>query len=960
MEKSKVKNTKTMEVGVNIAEVADISDDTKKKYLKEAVAEVDPMDILKKLKGGQYCVDQEKIAKPQGGIKIERYFTKSGKHPYTEIEWEKRSAGISNDKGQVVFEQKDIEIPKFWSQLATNVVASKYFRGGHDDPNRESSVRDLVDRVAKTIAKWGLLQGYFATKDDARIFEEELTHLLINQKGSFNSPVWFNVGVEEHPQCSACFINSIEDKMESIMDLAKTEGMLFKFGSGTGTNLSTLRSSREQLSTGGYASGPVSFMKGYDAFAGVIKSGGKTRRAAKMVMLDIDHPDIMEFIECKVKEEKKAWALIDAGYDGSIDGEAYRSVFFQNANHSVRVSDKFMRRVIEDDIWYTLSVVSNKKMDTYKAKDVLRKIAESTYYCGDPGIQFDTIINDWNPVADTKPIRASNPCSEYMFVDDSSCNLASLNVMKLRTPEGEVDIEAFKHAVDIFIIAQDIVIDNAGYPRDKITFNSHTYRPLGLGYSNLGALLMSRGLPYDSEEGRAYAGAITAILTGRAYATSARLAEKMGTFDEYKNNANSFKRVISKHGKALSRIKADAIPSELMQAAEEAWREAEELGDKFGYRNAQVSVLAPTGTISFMMDCDTTGIEPDLALVKYKKLVGGGTFKIVNNTVTEALRRLEYPASQITEIIHFIEENDTIEGAPHMKPEHLPVFDCALRPINGKRSIHYMGHLRMMAIAQQFISGAISKTVNLPEEITVEEIIDTYISAWKLGLKAVAVYRNNSKRIQPLSAGEQKKGLQNKQNLANAPKRRKLPDERHSITHKFSISGHEGYVTVGMYEDGKPGEIFIVMSKEGSTVSGMLDGFATMGSLALQYGVPIETLVDKFSHMRFEPAGFTQNPQIPVAKSIYDYIFRWLAAKFMSEDDKLRVGLQPTISNGDSLKKSSAPAQSEAPAKKEIKSSGKAFVNQDDAPSCPTCGTIMVRSGACYQCINCGTQYGCG
>ena len=905
-------------------------------------------ELIERLPGGNYAILVEKIRHGKG-LKLHRFFTREGVHPYDEVQWEMRSANITNDQGKVIFEQKNIEMPAFWSQLATNVVVSKYFRGKVGEPTRETSLKHLLDRVVCTIADWGWNQGAFETEEDRGIFRDELTYLLLHQKGSFNSPVWFNVGQERNPQCSACFINSVQDKMESIMSLAMTEGMLFKFGSGTGTNLSTLRSSKEHLSTGGIASGPVSFMKGYDAFAGVIKSGGKTRRAAKMVILNVDHPDIEDFINCKVKEEKKAWALIDAGYDGGFGGEAYNSVFFQNSNNSVRVTDEFMRKVVEDDTWYTKAVTNGRKMATYKARDLMRMISESTHACGDPGLQFDTTINRWNPCADTTRINASNPCSEYMFVDDSACNLASLNLMTFRSEDGEFDPEAFCAAVDTFITAQEILVDNASYPRHDITWNSHRYRPLGLGYTNLGALLMARGVPYDSEEGRSYAAAITSLMTGRAYQTSSVMAEHFGPFREYEKNRNSFLGVIKQHREQAGKLDASLLPTRLYEAATQSWDGAYRHGAVYGYRNAQVSVIAPTGTISFMMDADTTGIEPDLALVKYKKIVGGGTFKLVNNSVSEALKRLGYNDKQVAEIVTHIQKTETIEGAPHIQDKHLRVFDCALRPAQGTRYISHMGHIRMMAACQPFLSGAISKTVNMPEESTVEDIMDTYTKAWELGLKSIAIYRDNSKRTQPLTTSRDTGKVRTTEPTS---RRRKLSDERHAITHKFEIGGHEGYLTVGLYDDGAPGEIFLVMSKEGSTVSGLMDGFATMTSLALQYGVPLSDLVQKFSHMRFEPSGFTKNPQIPMAKSLYDYIFRYLASKFLSEDEQGRIGnqVQPTITNGHD-----SPMVKTAETTPSLIQSA----SQEDAPICPDCGGIMQRSGSCYRCANCGAQNGC-
>jgi ribonucleoside-diphosphate reductase alpha chain len=855
-------------------------------------------------------------------LSIKRTFTTPGVDPADEITWEKRSASITGEGGEVVFEQKDVEVPKPWSALATNVVASRYFRGPHGSPKREGSVRKMVERVVDTITCWGKEGGYFATDADADTFKADLTFLILHQSMSFNSPVWFNVGIEEHPQCSACFINSVEDSMDSILGLAHTEGMLFKYGSGTGTNFSSLRSSRENLAGGGTASGPVSFMRGFDAFAGVIKSGGKTRRAAKMVILNADHPDILDFIRCKSTEEKKAWALIDAGYDGSFNGEAYRSVFFQNSNNSVRVTDAFMRSVEKDDLWTTRSVRDGRPMDTLRSRELFREIAENTHMTGDPGMQFHDTINASHTCAATDEIRASNPCSEFMFLDDSACNLASLNLMHFRIPGGEFDPESFSRAVELTILAQEILVDGSRYPTEKISQNSRMYRPLGLGYANLGALLMARGLPYDSEAGRAYAAAITSLMTGVAYRMSARISEGQGPFGGFDRNRDSMLKVIRRHRDYSHTL--DGVPSVLIDASRSAWEEALSLGLAYGFRNAQTTVLAPTGTIGFMMDCDTTGIEPDIALVKYKKLVGGGLLKIVNGTVAQSLERLGYPQDQIQAIVEHLEQRDTIEGAPLLKPEDLPVFDCAFRAMNGSRSIHWLGHVKMMAAVQPFLSGAISKTVNLPHEATVEEIEQVYLMAWKSGLKAIAVYRDGCKRTQPVSAA---RGEPSKETIPAPVARKKLPDERRSITHKFSVGGHEGYLTVGMYDDGKPGELFCVMAKEGSVVSGLMDCFATSISLALQYGVPLQVLVDKFIHTRFEPSGFTNNKDIPIAKSVADYIFRWLEIKFLGPEET-------------SIERAT-------------------FLNQADAPPCPTCGSIMVRSGTCYKCSNCGATNGC-
>jgi len=903
------------------------------------------------------------------GLSFRRHFTRAGRHPYDEITWELRSAVINDERGQPVFEQHGIEVPSTWSQTATNIVASKYFRGQMGAPDRERSVRGLISRVADTIRGWAEAQGYFATPEDLQAFADELTHLLVQQKAAFNSPVWFNVGIEKHPQSSACFINAVQDTMESILGLARTEGMLFKFGSGTGSNLSSIRSSKEPLAGGGTASGPVSFMRGYDAFAGVIKSGGKTRRAAKMVILNTDHPDVVEFVNCKADEEKKAWALIDAGYDGAFNvrGGAYDSVFFQNANHSVRATDEFMRAVIEDREWQTRYVISGDLCETLPARDLMKMMAEAAWQCGDPGIQYDTTVNDWHTCPNTARINGSNPCSEYMFLDDTACNLASLNLMKFVGEDGEFDVEDFRAACRTVITAQEILVDNSSYPTPAIDRNSHDFRPLGLGYANLGVLLMDRGLPYDSDEGRAYAAVVTALMHGEAYAQSARVASAMGPFAAHAKNAEPMLRVIDKHRKHAHMIDQALVPKGLAQAALDVWDEAYALGAQHGYRNSQVTVLAPTGTIGFMMDCDTTGIEPDIALVKYKKLVGGGVMKIVNQSVPGVLRKLGYTPIQVEDILRYVDERETIEGAPHLKENHLAIFDCAFPPRDGRRSIHWMGHIKMMAAVQPFLSGAISKTVNMPTDATPEDIQEAYVEGWKLGLKAIAVYRDGCKRSQPLSTSKEEAKVTAEAPAAvvpapaaeGRPARRKLPDERHAITHKFQIAGHEGYITVGMYEDGKPGEIFLVMAKEGSTISGLMDAFATSISMALQYGVPLEALVEKFSHVRFEPSGFTKNPEIPYAKSITDYIFRWLASKFLSAERQEAVGVQHSET---SLKPHSGPVtpvsvQSDrapgAPAP------GAAMRAQSDAPPCHYCGSIMIRNGSCYRCANCGSTSGC-
>ncbi len=998
-------------------------------------------------------VDDANVRDAQNGLKVEQVFSTPGEHPFDQVSWEKRSACISDDKGAVIFEQKDAEVPAEWSQLATNVVVSKYFYGEKSKPERENSVRDLIHRVTRTIADWGKEDRLFTTDEDAERFYQELTWLCVNQYGSFNSPVWFNVGLlqqrgvkgsegnyhwdaktnapaktmhsYEYPQASACFIQSVADTMEDIMRLATAEAMLFKYGSGTGTDLSTLRSSKERLAGGGRPSGPLSFMRVYDQIAGVVKSGGKTRRAAKMQSLRCDHPDIKDFIECKMKEEKKAWTLIEAGYDGSFNGDAYASVMFQNANLSVRLSDDFMKAAQEDGDWQTYSVTQPRvPMGKFKARELLHAIAEGTHICGDPGVQYHTTVNRWHTCPESGEICASNPCSEYMFLNDSACNLASLNLMKFRLADGSFDLPRFRTAVRLFVIAQEILIDHSSYPSERICRNSHEFRPLGLGYANLGALIMSLGLPYDGDSGRATAAAITAIMTGTAYTASAEVASRSGTFPQFFKNRVSMLKVIRMHRAAVDKIIAKDCPAELLTASAAAWDEAIVAGEKMGYRNAQVSVLAPTGTIGFMMDCDTTGIEPDIALVKYKQLAGGGMFKIVNQTVPLALSRLGYSTQQIAEIIEYIDENDTIEGAPSLKEDHLAVFDCAFKPAKGERSIHYMGHIRMMGACQPFLSGAISKTVNMPKDATVEQIQTVYVDGWKLGLKAVAIYRDGSKRTQPLNVtkGEKKVeaapqqqtfSLEQVEAMKRMPHRHRLPATRPSLTHKFDVAGHEGYLNVGLYEDGTPGELFITMAKEGSTVGGMMDAFATSISLCLQYGVPLDALVRKFSHQRFEPSGMTGNRDIPFAKSIVDYVFRWLGITFLEDFRKANLpnrGGEPPITIPKTIIKaapeavtedisSSEPGRAEQTGGRDGKKSAGAlfdapsvsgashgegpkavkiatesrasrlgtkektdiqfFQNQEDAPACDVCGSITVRNGNCYKCYNCGSSLGC-
>ena len=986
-----------------------------------------------------------------------RVFSDPKVKPFDQVEWDRRTAEITDDSGRVIFKQEDVEVPKSWSQLATKVVVSKYFYGEMGTPERETSVRQLIHRVCRTIADWGVKDGYF-TPEGGEVFYDELVWLCLNQYGAFNSPVWFNVGLYhqygigtksapgnwfynprtgqaerartqyEYPQCSACFIQSVEDNMESIMRLAYSEAMLFKFGSGTGTDLSPIRSSKEKLSGGGRPSGPLSFLKVYDQVANVVKSGGKTRRAAKMNTLYDWHGDIEEFIEAKAREEKKAWALIEQGYDGSYNGEAYGSVMYQNENLSVRATDAFMEAALQGREWWTRAVTTGKPLEKKDAAKLLWKIAEGTWICGDPGMQFDGAIQKWHTCKGTEPIYSTNPCSEYVFINNTACNLASLNLMKFKRPDGSFDVERFQAAVRVFITAQDIIVDNASYPTKEIAENSHIFRTLGLGYANLGSLIMSYGLPYDSDEGRALAGAITAIMTGTAYEQSARLAEALGPFPGLHDarcahvpkplkpdNVESMFEVIQLHRDAVEQIQPAAEFAHLKEAARACWDRALQLGRCFGYRNAQVTVLAPTGTISFMMDCDTTGIEPDIALVKYKLLAGGGLLKIVNRTVPEALRRLGYSREEIDRIVAHIDRYDTIEDVEEngqvvrsgLRPEHLPVFDCAFKPARGKRAIHYMAHLKMMAAVQPFISGAISKTVNMPQDSTIEEIRDAYVQAWKMGLKCVAIYRDGSKRSQPLSTRKTGEGgdretieslrkrieeleaeVRRLQQEAGRPRRRRLPDTRRSVTHKFEIAGHEGYLVVGLFDDGSPGELFITMAKEGSTIGGLMDTIGTLTSLALQYGVPLEALVKKFAHQRFEPSGFTRNPEIRNASSITDYIFRWMALQFLPgyreqqaasqqpelsfpglmEELKRTVNrpvpeLPRTAEEGEGETSASpatvaagAPAAGAGP----VKSLSDTVAHfQLDAPTCPNCGHVTVRNGACYKCLNCGESLGC-
>jgi ribonucleoside-diphosphate reductase alpha chain len=898
------------------------------------------------------------VSAPERRLGVRRYFTIPGRDPFDEIEWEIRDAFIPG-KDKPVFEQKGVEFPKFWSQTATNIVAQKYFRGRMSSPERESSVRQMIGRVVDTIVKWGDAGGYFADEEESETFEAELKAILVNQLAAFNSPVWFNVGFEEKPQCSACFILSIDDSMDSILDWIRREGIIFRGGSGSGINLSRLRSSHEQLSKGGHASGPVSFMRGADASAGTIKSGGKTRRAAKMVILDIDHPDVEEFIWCKANEEDKVRVLEAAGYDMSLNSPDWASIQYQNANNSIRVTDSFMEAADRGEDWNLTARTDGAVVATLPARDLLKQAAEAAWRCADPGVQYDTTINKWHTLPNTGRINASNPCSEYMSIDDSACNLASLNLMKFRREDGELDVEAFEHAVDTVFLAQEILVGYSSYPTPEIEKNAKAYRQLGLGYANLGALLMARGLPYDSDEGRSYAAAITALMTGRAYRKSSEIAARMGAFAGYQPNAGAMIGVIAQHRAAVGNIEnSDIVPSDLLTAARQSWDDALDLGEVAGYRNAQATVLAPTGTISFMMDCDTTGVEPDFSLVKSKKLVGGGEITIVNKTVPMALDKLGYAPDEIDQMVAFIDERNTVVGAPFMKAEHYPVFDCAI----GDRAIHYMGHVKMMGAVQPFISGAISKTVNLPETATVEEVSGLFADAWKLGVKAIAIYRDNCKVAQPLS----KKGGAEAAAPPPAPKeeRRRLPDDRTEIGRKFKVGDYEGYIHVGLYDDGTPGDIFVDIAKEGTTLAGLMNSFMIAVSLGLQYGVPLEVYVSKFAHMRFEPSGITNDADIRVAKSIVDYVFRWMGKRFLDTDKQAELGIMsPEVKarlaqahsvlegNGDLAEADDAPAS--PPGQTAL------FNAWEDAVECAKCGGRMVRTGSCYTCRDCGQNTGC-
>jgi ribonucleoside-diphosphate reductase alpha chain len=939
---------------------------------------------------------------PGDALEIKRFFTTPGTHPFDAVEWELRDARIGHGD-RVAFEQENVEFPKSWSQNATNIVAQKYFRGQLGNPAREHSVKQMISRVAGTIAGWGSQRGYFASAEDADTFEHELTHILLHQMAAFNSPVWFNVGFEEHPQCSACFILSVEDTMESILDWNTKEGNIFRGGSGSGINLSKIRGSMEPLAKGGTASGPVSFMRGADSWAGTIKSGGKTRRAAKMVVLDVDHPDIREFIWCKAKEEDKAEALRDAGFDMSIDGDGFKSIQYQNANNSVRVTDEFMQAVEDDGEWHLTARATGKPVgEPIQARELMREISEAAYRCADPGVQYDTTINRWHTSPNSGRINASNPCSEYMHVDDSACNLASLNLMRFRRADGTLDVASFEHAVDVILLAQEIVVGPSSYPTEQIGANARAFRQLGLGYANLGAYLMSNGMPYDSDSGRETAAAITALMTGRAYRRSAEIAAAQGPYERYEENREAHNHVMRMHRDASYVIpEHESADEELLAAARRSWEEAVELGERHGYRNAQATVLAPTGTISFLMDCDTTGVEPDFSLVKFKELVGGGQMTIVNRTVPLALQTLGYSETQVEQIEAHLAEHGTIVGAPGLAEEHMQVFDVAV----GERAISHMGHIKMMGAVQPFISGAISKTVNLPQEATVEDIADAYTQAWRLGVKALAIYRDGSKTAQALRTDAQK-GVQEPVDIdalleqarteARAevgPQRKRMPVERQSITHKFSIAGHEGYITAGMYSDGSVGEIFLTdIGKEGSTLRGMMNSFATAISISLQYGVPLETLVQKFSYMRFEPEGITQNPEIPFAKSMPDYIMRWLASRFLDTDAQEELGiLTPQVRARQAVQEAAqsvsssdtagpaAPTAESAPQASAGGNGGNggssaaaaSFTDTppvvparlqglDLGPACGQCGGMMQRTGSCYTCSSCGNNTGCG
>ncbi len=934
------------------------------------------------------------MAPEQIGIGIRRYFTEPGTHPYETVAWEQRDARIQNFKdGTDAFFQPDVEFPVAWSQNATNIVAQKYFRGTLGTPERESSLKQVIDRVADTITAWGMRDGYFVDEQEGAAFRNELKYILVHQRASFNSPVWFNIGVDGVPaQASACFILAVEDTMDGILNWYREEGIIFKGGSGSGINLSGIRSSAEHLAGGGTASGPVSFMRGADASAGTIKSGGKTRRAAKMVILDVDHPDVEEFIWCKAREEHKARALRDAGFDMDLDGRDSHSIQYQNANNSVRVSDDFMQAVADDADWDLKAVTTGETLKTIRARDLMQQIAQAAWECADPGMQYDTTINRWHTAPNTGRINASNPCSEYMHLDNSACNLASINLLKYLGDDGSFDVEGFKHTVEVVFTAQEILVGNADYPTEKIGENSRRFRQLGLGYANLGALLMAQGLAYDSDEGRAWAGAITALMTGHAYATSARTAGRMGPFAGFAENAEPMVDVLRMHRGAVAEIDEEKVPVELLGAAQRAWDEAVEVGEVHGVRNSQASVLAPTGTIGLMMDCDTTGIEPDLALTKAKKLVGGGTMMIVNQTIPRALRKLGYADEQAQAIVDHIHEHKSIFGAPHFKEEHLPVFACSM----GDNTIHYMGHVKMMGAAQPFLSGAISKTVNMPEDVTVDDVGELYMESWRLGLKAVAIYRDNCKVAQPL-ATQKKEGEGADGGEADAlarqverivetvivqePVRQKPPRTRNSKTFSFRVADCHGYATVGEFEDGRPAEIFLKVAKQGSTLAGIMDAFAISVSHGLQYGVPLKAFVDMFTNMRFDPAGMTDDPDIRFATSLVDYLFRRLAVEYLPFDERKELGVltvaersEPTLPGVAEAATPQQPAIDLLPPEDRAPSSShpslgasagggasapEARVPDAEMVLCHVCGDIMQRAGSCHACPSCGATSGC-
>jgi ribonucleoside-diphosphate reductase alpha chain len=922
------------------------------------------------------------MAPQQLGIGIVRRFTRPGVDPYDTVEWERRDSRIQNYKdGGDAFFQPDVEFPTSWSLNATNIVAQKYFRGTLGTPEREWSLRQVIDRVVDTIADWGVRDGYFVDEQEAEAFRDELKYVLVHQRASFNSPVWFNIGVKGVPQqASACFILAVDDTMDAILNWYREEGTIFKGGSGAGINLSRIRSSHEHLKGGGTASGPVSFMRGADASAGTIKSGGKTRRAAKMVILDVDHPDIEDFVWCKAIEERKARALRDAGFDMDLDGRDSHSIQYQNANNSVRVDDAFMQAVVDDRDWELKSVTTGEAVKRLRARDLMQQISQSAWECADPGMQYDTTINRWHTASNTGRINASNPCSEYMHLDNSACNLASINLLHYLSPDGSFDVDGFKHTVEVVFTAQEILVGNADYPTERIAQTSREFRQLGLGYANLGALLMAEGMPYDSDGGRAWAAAITSLMTGHAYATSAKTAARMGPFAGYAANEEPMLNVLRMHRAEAAKIDEDLVPPELLCAAQEAWDDAVELGERHGVRNSQASVLAPTGTIGLMMDCDTTGIEPDLALTKAKKLVGGGTMFIVNQTIPRALDKLGYDAVEIEQIILYIDEHKSIVGAPVFKDEHLPVFACSM----GDNTIHYMGHVKMMSAVQPFISGAISKTVNMPEEVTVDEVEELYIESWRLGLKAVAIYRDNCKVGQPLSTQKKTSDALTQEVerivetiIVQEPVRQKLPRTRTSKTFSFRVADCQGYVTVGEYEDGRPGEVFLKVAKQGSTLAGIMDAFAIGLSMGLQYGVPLEAYIEKFTNVRFEPAGMTDDPDIRFATSLVDYIFRRLAVEYVERDKREAMGiltvgerLQPTLPG---VEEATTPSATSMDLPLEDRAPSDALKVRNEHPStsgapasptremvlCHVCGDMMQRAGSCYACPSCGSTSGC-